>query len=350
MLARALVVGSATLLPVTGCLSQSHQISRTELARIAAAPPADRSAHVHVVQDWGGDEPTSAAPVTAETQVVFLPFQINVGGGGRGGGGRPGGGHPHPGGSHGSGGSSSGSSSSSGGSAEAAAALAVVAVAVAASAVVVVGVIEGARYDGYVQLHPMHPVHLTGPSGEQIVVPLSSIDATAAAWATSAVVVPSEGPWLELGRRPLDRIGWTYAVLMGGASSVSADHGLGVGFGSHIQLGYFPTQQIGVVADVQVGWRDNAVGQTLFDLRYGLEVDAFPVAAGPLHAGLFAGIGMASRLEDGLPGGNHTGGALTGGAQLQLELSTRLALTARFGLTRAHDETTREVMVGLSVY
>ena len=85
-------------------------------------------------------------------------------------------------------------------------------------------------------------------------------------------------------------------------------------------------------------------------LKVADEVDAFPVAAGPLHAGLFAGIGMASRLEDGLPGGNHTGGALTGGAQLQLELSTSLALTARFGLTRAHDETTREVMVGLSVY
>jgi len=181
-------------------------------------------------------------------------------------------------------------------------------------------------------------------------MPLAAIDPGTAAWARRAVVVPSEGPWLELGRAPLDRRGWSYSVLMGGASSVEARGDLGTGFGSHLQLGYFPTQQLGVSFDVALGWRDSVIDETVFDSRYGLELDYFPLAAGRFHGGLFGGVGFATRFEDGVPGGDATATALWGGAQLQLELTTRLALTGRFGLVQAHGDDTREILLGLSVY
>jgi hypothetical protein len=287
-LRRSLPRRTCTVLAVSaalaaGCLSSSHQIHRGELTRLSQLDPAVRGDRVRVVQDFGEDDPPGAAPVEASTEVVVLPFHVHVGGGGHGHGGaaRP----PHGPGKppHGGGGSSS--SSSSGGDGESAAALAVVAIAVAASAVVVVGAIEGSRYDGFVRLHPMYPVHLYGAGGQHVVVPLSSIDADAVAWAERAVVVPGEGPWLDLGRAPLDRIGWNYSVLAGALQSVSADGQLGTGFGSHIQLGYFPTHQVGVLADLTLGWRDNAVGETLYDVRYGLEADVYPLSLGKLQGG-----------------------------------------------------------------
>ena len=85
-------------------------------------------------------------------------------------------------------------------------------------------------------------------------------------------------------------------------------------------------------------------------MRYGVEADFYPLSLGKLQGGLFIGGGLASRLEDGLPNADETGLALTGGAQVQVELSTRLALTARFGVTRAHGDVTNEAMLGLSVY
>jgi hypothetical protein len=139
-------------------------------------------------------------------------------------------------------------------------------------------------------------------------------------------------------------------VLMGAATSVSADGGLGIGPTAHIQLGVFPSQQLGVFADLVFGWRDNRVGATLFDTRAALEVQAWPLAMGPIHGGLFGNVGVAQRIEDGLPGGNSKTLALSGGAQLQLDVTTFLGLTARFGMTRAHDDYTREVLLGLSVY
>lgn len=327
----------------TGCLSQSHQIHRGELARLSTLDPAVRGERIRVVQDFGEDAPPSAAPVETGAEVVVLPFHVHLGGGQGHGGGRPHGGPTKP---HG-GGTSGGKS---GGDGESAAALAVVAIAVAASAVVVVGAIEGSRYDGFVRLHPMYPVHLYGAGGQHVVVPLSSIDAAAVAWAERAVVVPGEGPWLDLGRAPLDRVGWNYSVLAGALQSVSADGQLGTGFGSHIQLGYFPVHQVGVLADLTLGWRDNAVGETLYDVRYGLEADFYPLSLGKFQGGVYAGAALASRLEDGLPDADQTGLALSGGAQVQVELSTRLALTARLGVTRAHGDVTREAMLGLSVY
>jgi hypothetical protein len=330
----------ATALAGTGCSTSTYRITGNELARLAATPPEARGQSVEVRQEgpWEDSVP-AATPVRSDTQVIIIGPSINIGGGGsHGGGTRPppttGGGKdlPQP------------------GKAADAKDTAIAIVVIAITAVVILAVVEGQRWSGHVQLHPMHPVHLFLRDGNYAVVPLAQIDPQLAAYTSRAVVRDTEGPWLKLDRLPLDRTGWTYSVLLGAASSVSADGRLGLGPTSHIQIGYYPSHQVGVVADLMFGWRQNRVNATLFDTRSALEVQFYPVAAGPIHFGAFGNVGLAQRIEDGLPDGNHLDLSLSGGAQLQLDLTTYLALTARFGVIRAHDDMTKEMVFGLSVY
>ena len=66
-----------------------------------------------------------------------------------------------------------------------------------------------------------------------------------------------------------------------------------------------------------------------------------PLDAGILHAGVYGGAGDAVRVEDGIlgPDTNSSTLAIGGGAMIQLDLNTRIALTARFGVDNAHGET-----------
>jgi hypothetical protein len=249
------------------------------------------------------------------------------------------------GGDHGSGGG--GGHGGGGGDGKAAAVAVLV---VAATALFVVAAIEGSRFDGYAQLHPMHPVYLFGRDGQITMRPLAWIDPQTAAWADHAIVRSTEGPWTPLERAPLSREGLAYGLFGGVGTYTSADGSKGTGTATTIQLGYFPEQQVGVVGSIFFGWRDNAVAQTLFESRYTLEVQGYPAVAGPLHMGLYGGGGGAYRFEDGIPGGNSGSLALIGGAMLQLDINTRLALTARLGATYAHDEAMSDAMIGLSVY
>ena len=323
-----------------GCVASTYRIPDGELARLAQTDPAARGASVTVRQELATeDEPPAARPVTADTQVIIVaPIHVNIsGGGGSRGGVRGGGGSPIKGGVP---------DGKAGDAKDTAIAIAVI----AAAGLVILAVTEGQRFSGRVQLHPMHPVHLFLRDGNYAIVPLAHIDPGLAASTERAVVRANEGPWYELSREPLNRQGWSYSMLGGIASSVSADGRLGVGPAFHVQIGYFPTTMIGVLGDLQFGWRDNRVGATLFDTRSSLEVQAWPLAVGRIHGGLFGDIGLAQRFEDGLPNGDKGDLALSGGAQLQFDLTTYLGLTARFGVTRAHDDFTREVMLGLAVY
>jgi hypothetical protein len=64
-----------------------------------------------------------------------------------------------------------------------------------------------------------------------------------------------------------------------------------------------------------------------------LELQSFPASLGPLHLGLFARGGAALvGAPDGVQGGPLAGG----GAMLQLELTSRLALVLRGGVDSAH--------------
>jgi hypothetical protein len=329
-----IAIAVAIAVAQAGCLSQTYKIPRRELTRLAETPPEQRGAGVRVVQEFGtADAPPPAGRVSTSTQIVI------VGGVGThhhhgGGGPRPAPGGPRPGGPRGS-------------LAKNKSDEAWVWVVLAAGAAVGLAVTEGARYDGWVEVHPMHPVHVYGPWG-YAVVPLAQLDAGTAAAADRAVIRPYEGPWRTLGRAPLDRAGFTYSVLGGAAAIPGADGSTDLGPAFHIQLGYFPTHQVGIVADASLSWRDNAVGATIYDNRWGLELEYLPLDAGHFHAGLFGGIALGSRVEDGE--GREQGIAYGGGAMVQLSLTTRLALTGRFGIGQAYDETTNDVTVGLSIY
>jgi len=105
------------------------------------------------------------------------------------------------------------------------------------------------------------------------------------------------------------------------------------------------------------GWRDNKYDATLFETRFTGELQYLPVQLGILHAGLYGGAGVARRFEDALKlagdhviAGDETSGALVGGAMLQLDINTRIALTARLGVAAAHGEQMHDAIFGLTVY
>jgi hypothetical protein len=345
---------------VCGCSTTTYRISGAELQRLAQVPPAQRGDRVRVTQQLSDADLGPREAVTNDTQIVLLPPLIVVddhrrhegwgAGANFGNGPNAIGGGPRAAAPHGGGGGLHGLSGGGGDGK----AMAIAVLIVAAVAVVAVGAVEGSRYDGYVKLHPMHPLWLFGQDGTTAHMPLAYLDPESAAFSKYAYVRSDEGPWTPLGRAPLDRQGFTYAVLFGTGSFASADGSKKLGTATTIQLGYYITQQIGIVASTYFGWRDNNEAQTLFESRYTLEAQGYPVSVGPLHLGLFGGGGGAYRFEDGVPnavnGGDSGGWAVMGGALGQLDINTRLAITARLGQTYAHGERMTDALLGISVY
>jgi len=342
----SLLAVALTAVLAAGCLSSTHRISRTDLQRMAQMPPEQRSQRVRVVQSFYGDEPPAAEPVHAGTTVVVV-----------------GGGHHHgehraagrgPGGSGGPGGEPKGSKKAAEAAKDAKSWM-VVAAAVALG----LAFTEGARFDGWVDLHPMHPVHLYGPYGQYRMVPMAQLTPEHAAWASKAFVRPSEGPWIRPERAPLNRRGWTYSVLLGSAqipSGQEAAAGIGTdsaepGFLGHIQLGRYVTKQTGILLDFGLGWRTNEFENSVFEARNAVEIQHMPLAAGSFHLGGYGQIGIGLRAEDG-PYDTASKRAFIGGAGAlaQIELTTRLAITARLGYTRIFGEDTAEAGLGLSIY
>lgn len=339
---RALAVVLAGSLIASGCAANSYRIPPGELERLTRVPPEARGEHVRVIQEIVASDVPAAPPVTRETQVVIAP-QLDVAVGVRG----PRSG-PGPGGVF--------RGAKIGGLGNDGKAAAVAFLFLAATALITAAAIEGSRFDGYARLHPMHPVHLLGRDGGYTVVPLAWLDPGAVAWTETAVVRPTEGPWLELERAPLSREGLAYGMYGGTGSLRSASGDLAMGPAWTVQLGYFPTQELGVLASVFFGWRDNQLGATLFETRYTAELQFLPVQLGILHGGVYGGGGLAYRFEDAvrvgnqLVTGNEASSALTGGAMFQLDIHTRVALTARLGLARAHGEQMHDLLLGVSVY
>ncbi len=314
----------------TGCLSNTYSIPKRDLQALAQVTPERRGDRVRVVQRFStSDRPPEAAPVQASTSIVV------VGSGG------PRRARPRA--------SGHGLGKSGDGLAKAAKDDAKFWLVLAALSAVGIAATEGARYDGWARLHPMQPVHLYGPGG-YVVMPLAHIDPATAAWANRAIIADSEGPFVALGRAPLNRIGFNYSFLLGATEQPSADGSEKLGFMSHIQFGFFPAQETGIVFDIGLGFRNNQTNNTIIDGRYALELQLLPLRLGSLHAGVFAQAGLGVRLEDGVTNGNRQGLLLGGGAMAQLELTTRLALTARAQATRFYGTAVSDISFGVSVY
>ena len=328
----AIAAITAAAVALGGCLANTYKIPPNELARLAATPPDQRGQQVRVIQVLEGNTPPPAPgpAVTGETQVVFVPHTVIVV-------------DSHPRHRRGGGGGIPGLKGGGGGGSDKGAVILLVAL--AAGAAVGLAATEGQRFDGWARLHPMHPVHLWGPWGYGV-LPLAQIDQATAATTYKAVVRDVEGPFERLARAPLDRQGWTYSVL-GGVGEIGGHDGTALGPMFHVQLGYFPSHMLGLQLDWTPAWRDDVAGDTILDMRWGLELDVLPLDAGRLHGGLYGNVAVG--FKDDVMG--TTSGAFTGaGAILQLELTTRLALTGRLGITRAYEQLEHDATVGLSIY
>jgi hypothetical protein len=328
--ASIVLVSAISLLP--GCLSSTYTIPRRDLQALAQVAPQARGSRVRVIQNFAGSEgPPEAPRVYSHTSVSISTGNPNSG--------------PAP--RVGHGGSSAGSLKTAGAGASDDAAYWIV---VASLVAVGLAVTEGARFDGWAEIHPMHPVHLFGWDGGYTWMPLAHVTPEAAEWARRAVIRESEGPWRPIQRAPLNRSGWTYSVLLGTSEVPLANGDPTRGFMSHIQLGHFFTGEVGLLFDIGLGWADDAFGNVVFDSRNALELQFMPLDLGILHGGLFGEIGFGRRLDDSAAGSDEFDVLGGGGALLQLELTTRLAITGRAGIAQAYGETISDLTLGLSIY
>lgn len=329
-LKRAATWSSCVLVGVllgSGCLSRTHQIPKRDLMALATMPPDARGQRVRVVQNFAHDDGPPEQP--SGGVIVTTPVRTRYIG-------------PHPRGVRGGKGVRSLAKSK----ADDARAWLIV----AAIAAVALATTEGARFDGWVNVNPGHPLYLFGYGGYQV-VRLQDLTEEQAAWAHKAMIHPRDGAWRELERAPLNRQGWTYSVLGGVAQIPGTDGTTDRGFLSHIQFGFFPLPQIGFAFDIALGWRDNnLIGETVFESRHSLEVQVLPLAAGSIHAGGYGSLGVGLQLDDGAADGSRRSMVIAGGGMLQLELTTRLALTGRAGFANLNGETVNEFQLGLSIY
>jgi hypothetical protein len=223
------------------------------------------------------------------------------------------------------------------GSAEAALAVAVVAVAAAATAAVTIGVTEGARFDGWVQAPVDHPVLLVDGWGERRWSRLEALTPESIRGVDRAVLPDYAGDLEHLERHALDRRGFAYQLELGGESAPF--DGADLAFAGRGALGYMPSQRYGLL----VGAAFSSAGadaprppssdtRLSFDHRVFLQVEAWPLTSGPWHLGPYAELGLAwARADDAFGTRSSEGWMLGLGAALQLEWSTRLAMTVRAG-------------------
>jgi hypothetical protein len=340
----------ALALGASGCLSHEYRVSQAELVRIAALPPELRGDHVRVVQELGSRrsgavsaEAPAPRPALAGNELLV---DVQLAGGGSWPSGHPGPGRGQrprhiaggpargpgvaPPSSHSSGGGglgnfSGGGGGGGGGNGEELVVLAVVVVAIAVLAAVGLAATEGMRYDGEIAAAPGQMLYLD-TAGELLQVPVSELTPQQAARAKSALLRDDEGWGLyHWGRAPLDRRGAAFKVDFGGFAVL--DHYDVAGFASHIQVGGFPCQWLGLLASWAIMAAEDSQGNLFARHNFALEAQLFPVRLGPLSAGVFGHAGPSLATVPG--GGTESGIAVGGGALIELALTTRLALTFR---------------------
>jgi hypothetical protein len=223
---------------------------------------------------------------------------------------------------------------SGGGNGDALVLLAVVALAVG----VVVGVClvsgEGIRFDGYVRMAPEQPIHLKDGAGQTRELPLAALSADDVAATVEAKVMDDEGFGIErLDRVPLDRRGGVFK-LDSGATTFGLGPTTFSGPTATIQFGYFFTRKLGLLANIALGGASDDQGVVVTRHTFSLELQSLPLEKGRLHAGgyLDAGFALAGTTTNDVVSGPAGGG----GALVELDLTSRMALTLRAGANLAH--------------
>jgi hypothetical protein len=396
-LAVVLLVGQA------GCLSHEYRVSREELVRMAETPPESRVQHVRVLQEIGvrrgpALDPTAApppppppgAPVYTDRGVVqddhwhthvMIGGVIHSGGGPRGGGrvgpppprtaavagpvgpraqlagpvgtqvAPPSTGVPAP--QPSTTGKTPGVRSGSGGKDDLMV-YAVVAIVVASLAAVGAGLTEGMRFDGDVAVVPQQLIYLQDGQGGERPVPIASLTTADLTGAERAVLRDDEGFGLmRLERAPLNRRGFAFKVDVGSVETVVAGN-KPLGVSSHVQFGYFPFQRFGLLAGLDLA---GAGGEDAFSRHaLALEAQVFPINFWRIHLGGSVHAGSAVTDQDTANTNKVWGVPSVGaGAILEVALTTRLALTARFDWTALRSapdnwSSARSLSAGLAIY
>jgi hypothetical protein len=236
--------------------------------------------------------------------------------------------------------------------------IAIVAIVAATVATVSLAASEGVKFEGHAEMAPEQLVYLK-KGRASTAVHLGDLTPEEAEAADSALVMDDEGYGLRrLDHAPLDRKGGVFRFDLGaGAFTIGDARASGVS--SHIQAGAFFTPTFGLVFDLGLagGALDPcctgalAPGGTLTRHSLGLEADALPLALGPLHVGAFAGGGVAIA---GAAGSYETGPMASGGALLELDLTSHMALALRGGASWAWlpsaSSSAGTITGGLSIY
>lgn len=311
----SLVCGGSMLLGSAGCLSQSYEVSGPELERLVELPAEERGERVRVTQQTSfGDEldGSDAAFLITTEPGVYRHHR-----------------HAH---------SSSSDVDVDASDADDALATAVVVAAVAATAAVTVGATEGARFDGWVQAPAAHPLLLVDGDGDRRWGRLETLSEGDMRGVDHAVLPDFAGDLERLERHPLDRRGFVYQLEFGAEQAPFEGSALAVsGRGA---LGFMPSQRFGVLfgAAFSTAERDDPAlagrpGSALsFDHRLFLQLEGWPLSAGRWHLGPYAELGYGWALADAPPAElDAEGPMLALGAALQLDWTTRLALTLRAG-------------------
>lgn len=227
--------------------------------------------------------------------------------------------------------SSAGGGGSNGSPDELVAAVVVIIIAVAVLAAVGLTVTEGLRYDGFAELHPGQPVHLTDAAGIKRQVPLGALTEQDVIGVREALVKDDEGFGLLLtDRAPLDRRGFAFKLDFGGIQSL-IDRYTVAGAAANIQLGFFPWQRFGLLAGLALTGGDDGIGHAFVRHSASLEAQAFPLRWRRLHVGGYANGGQTLVMQAG--GTQRVGPSIGAGALLEIDLTTRMALTGRIGVS-----------------
>lgn len=219
----------------------------------------------------------------------------------------------------------------SGGGANDLVSAAVVVTAVATAAAAGLTATEGLRYDGYVRMGEGQPLHLRYANGERRAIPLAGLTPEDARAADGALVMDDEGYGLDrLGRAPLDRRGFAFKLDLGLSQNTLAHYTV-LGLSSRLQLGYFLARRFGLLVCLDLSRGEDVDQHPYARHSLGLEAQIFPLSLGAMHVGLHGRAGAAILADASLDRSGVP--AWGGGAILEFELTTRLAITLRGDVT-----------------
>jgi hypothetical protein len=156
---------------------------------------------------------------------------------------------------------------------------------------------------------------------------------------------------IDLGRAPLDRAGFAFGFELGLATTGTLDRDGSLGFAARTSFGLFPIHEVGLLVGLGAG----ATGDVV-EWRPYVELQAHPLTLGLLSVGMYAQGGYATGTEAVPDAENRSvsGWYYGGGAIAQLEITTRLAVTFRGGVSVLTDPgesmVAPEGLIGLAIY